>query len=386
MLTAKACQAMKTRRYNTLMKHLSDADRKKTGLQRVLLRWFRSNARDVPWRRTRDPYRIWVSEILLQQTRFETARDYYVRFVKALPRLPALAAASEDAVLKLWEGLGYYGRARNLLNAARIIQDERGGRFPESAKEWGELPGIGRYTAGAIASIALGEPVPVLDGNVKRVLARIFRVRRVIDTTATVKMLWGLAEALIPRESPGDFNQALMELGARVCLPGRPRCSVCPAAGLCEARARGEEGRLPIHRRKKPIPHREVVAAFIQSGGRYLLARRPAAGMLGGLWEFPGGAVKPGESPAAALRRKLRADLGIRVQVGREVGSVNHAFTHFSMTLHLHVCKISGGRPVARRYTDVKWVYRSDFDRYALPAADRKLFSRIDGSSEGSSL
>ena len=289
----------------------------KTHLRRCLLAWFRRHARDLPWRRTRDPYRIWLSEVLLQQTRIETARPYYERFVKAFPTVRDLAAASQDRVLKLWEGLGYYGRTRNLLRAAKIIVADRGRRFPTTAHGWQSLPGVGRYTAGAIASIAFGERVPVLDGNVKRVLARLFNIGKCTDDPRTVRLLWSLAEALVPARSPGDFNQALMELGARICTPRNPKCDVCPARRHCQARALGRQNRLPVRRRKKPLPHYDIVAAAIEKNGRYLFGKRPARDMLGGMWELPGGKVEAGETHAQALAREIRESWGLKSRSAR---------------------------------------------------------------------
>ena len=347
--------------------------RKKTTLRRALLRWYRQNARDLPWRRTRDPYKVWLAEILLQQTRVEAALPYYERFVRAFPTVRKLAAADEDRVLKLWEGLGYYSRARNLHRAAKIIADERGGRFPCTAAEWQELPGVGRYTAGAIASIAFGEPAPILDGNVKRVLARIFRVEASIDEPATLRRLWSAAEALVPRKAPGDFNQALMELGARVCRPRKPRCDECPVRRQCEAHARGQERGIPVRRPKKALPHYEVVAAAIEKRGWFLIGKRPADSMLGGLWELPGGKVDPGETHREALTREVREELGIKIRIGPLVASVRHAYSHFEITLHVYRAKQTGGRVGATHYSQAKWVPRAHFGRYAFPTATRKV-------------
>jgi A/G-specific adenine glycosylase len=359
---------------------LAQADRMKTALCRRLLAWFRGSARDLPWRRSRDPYRIWVSEIILQQTRIEIGLEYYERIVQAFPDVFSLAAATEDRVLKLWEGLGYYGRARNLQKAARVLVRRRKGAFPQCAAEWRLLPGVGRSTAGAIASIAFGEPVAVLDGNVKRVLARVFRVERSIDESAALRDLWDLAEALVPGRSPGDFNQALMELGALVCLPKRPRCERCPLRKRCAAYRHGEQESLPRRKAKKAIPHKEIVAAAIRKDGRFLLARRPSRGLLGGLWEFPGGEAGKGETLTQALGRILKSELGIDLRVGRKLGSVGHAYSHFRITLNLYACELAAGMPRAATYSDVKWIPRGRFDRYAFHAACRKAASLLPDS------
>ncbi|MBN2492327.1 MAG: A/G-specific adenine glycosylase [Planctomycetes bacterium] len=349
-----------------------------------MLAWYRANARDLPWRRTRDPYRIWLSEIMLQQTRVKTVRPYYDRFTRAFPRVEDLAAAGAGEVLKLWEGLGYYSRARHLLEAARWVVREGGGRFPETAAELVGLPGVGRYTAGAIASIAFGERAPVLDGNVKRVLARLFLVREPVDEGATEARLWTLAAALVSPRAPGDSNQALMELGARVCRPRRPDCTVCPVRALCRARAAGEAEALPARRAaRRALPHHEIVAAAIGRNGRYLFGQRPLGGLLGGLWEFPGGKVERGEAHAEALVRELREELGVETAVGARIASLEHAYSHFRITLHLHRARISRGRPVPRFHTELKWLLPAQFDRYAFPAATRRLLAVLGRAKTG---
>lgn len=347
------------------------------GIRRKLLSWYSRHARDLPWRRTRHPYRVWLSEVMLQQTRIDTVLPYYRRFLKAFPTVRTLAEAPEDRVLKLWEGLGYYSRARNLHQAARAILQERNGRFPQTAEQWRALPGVGRYTAAAIASITRGERAAVLDGNVKRVLARLYHIDRSIDEAVTVNRLWDLAEALVPPTRPGDFNQAMMELGARVCTPKSPRCPECPLRTVCAAYVAGWASRLPVRRRRKPVPHYDIVAAAVAKNGRYLLGKRPPGGLLGGLWEFPGGKIEPGETPEQALLRELREETNIEIRVDERIASIDHAYSHFAITLHLYRCTHVSGRVRKRYHTEVRWVPRSRFDRYAFPAANLKLLDRI---------
>ncbi len=346
---------------------------KKTKIRRAMLRWFTKHARDLPWRRSRDPYPVWLSEIMLQQTRVETAIPYFERFMTEFPTIESLAQAKEDRVLKLWEGLGYYSRARNLHLAAKVIVKEYGGQFPKASRELSAIPGIGRYTAGAIASIAFGEQTPVLDGNVKRVFSRLFRIEECIDEGPVIQQLWELAELLVPRERPGDFNQALMELGARICIPRNPDCPQCPVKAVCKAFAQDVQKTLPIRRQRKAVPHHHIVAAAIRKNGRYLLGKRPPKSMLGGLWEFPGGKVENGETHEDALKRELQEELEIDIEVGDNVISVNHAYSHFSITLHVYRCEHIAGKPQKHYHTELKWVPRSQFERYAMPAADLKF-------------
>ncbi len=353
-------------------------DRRTAALRRALLAWFRSNARDLPWRRTRDPYRVWLSEIMLQQTRVEAVLPYYERFTAAFPHVQALAAADLDRVLRLWQGLGYYSRARNLHKAAQRVTAEHGGRFPATAEALQRLPGVGRYTAGAIASIAFGERVPVVDGNVKRVLARLFAIAERIDEARTVERMWDLAGRLVPPGSPGDFNQAMMELGATICTPRNPRCDACPVGRWCEAVRLGRQNELPTRRRKKPIPHHEIVAAVIRRNGRLLLGKRRPEGLLGGLWELPGGKVEPRETHEAALARELREELGIEVRVGRRLTSVEHAYSHFSITLHVYACERVRGRFRARYHTELAWASPARLDGYAFPAATVKALRQME--------
>ena len=377
MASRRAVLQSKRSRANDSLPTCEQINAKRTGIRRALLNWYGRHARDLPWRRTRDPYRIWLSEIMLQQTRVDTVQAYYERFTRALPRVEDLAGADEDVVLKLWEGLGYYSRARNLQRAARTIVHDLGHQFPSTAEGWQQLPGIGRYTAGAIASIAFDQRVPVLDGNVKRVFARLWAIDACIDESRTIEALWSVAEVLLPVKSPGTFNQAIMELGAQVCTPRRPQCDACPVQRWCDGHAQGRQALLPVRRSKKPTPHYEIVAAAIRKNGRYLLGKRPSDAMLGGLWEFPGGKVEAGETHEAALIRELKEELGIDIHVGRRLASVDHAYSHFSITLNVYACVHVQHRPQTHFHSALKWVPRKQFDQYAFPAANLKCFDRL---------
>ena len=300
----------------------------------ALLAWYRANKREMPWRGSRDPYAVWLSETMLQQTRVETVRGYYARFLARFPTVEALAAAPPDAVLKLWEGLGYYSRARNLHAAARRVA--AAGAFPRGAAAWAALPGVGPYTAAAIASICEGEPAPVVDGNVVRVVSRLLaREGDGRDARARAEMAALLAPAVAASGAPGDFNQALMELGETLCVPKAPRCGECPLAAACRARALGAPERYPAKREAKPLPVRRFLAFVLRdAAGRVLLVRRPPGGLLGGLRELPmaphpAGARRPG---AAAARRAL-SSLGLAAAALRPLGAVRHDFSHFRQEL-----------------------------------------------------
>ncbi len=354
----------------------------KGGFRRSLLAWYRRTARDLPWRRKPEPYKVWIAEIILQQTRVEQGLPYYERFIASFPTLSALASAEEDAVLRVWEGLGYYRRARNLHRAAKVLAEQYEGRFPTTAREWMALPGVGRYTAGAIVSIAFGEPAPVLDGNVKRVLSRLRNITSCIDDTATERALWDEAAALVPRNAPGDFNQAMMELGARICTPRAPQCAACPVARHCAALALGVQEERPVRRAKKSIPRQEAVAAIVMKNGRYLMAKRPSDGLLAGLWEFPSAEVRSGQSHEAALIRGMKVLLGIDIEVAGMLGVMNHAYSHFRVNLSAYRCVHIGGKPIPAFHTQVKWILRHDFGQYALPKIARELLPLL-GSRTG---
>jgi A/G-specific adenine glycosylase len=346
-------------------------------LQAALLRWFELDRRDMPWRQVRDPYAIWISEVMLQQTQVATARPYYERFRKRFPDVRALAEAPLGDVLKLWEGLGYYSRARNLHAAAGRVAAEYGGELPKSVAGLMELPGIGRYTAGAIASIAFGLDEPVLDGNVTRVLCRLFRIRANPTRAAVRHRLWTLARQIIPPGKAGLFNQALMDLGATVCAPRSPSCGTCPVRARCEAYRHGEQERLPVKTKAKPLPHYDVVAGVIRRGGRILIDQRKAEGLLGGLWEFPGGKREGTESLEEAMVREVREELGIRIRVVSPLTTVKHTYSHFRITLHAFECRYVSGTPRAIGCAAWRWVRPAELERYAFPKANQRVLAVI---------
>jgi A/G-specific adenine glycosylase len=355
-------------------------------LATALLKWYATHGRKLPWRRTRNPYRVWVAEIMLQQTQVGTVIPYYRRWLRRFPSVRALAAAPQSEVLALWEGLGYYSRARNLHRAARQVTSEHGGRLPRTRDGLRALPGIGPYTAAAIASIAFGEDAAVLDGNVRRVLARVFDFREDVRSPSGERKLWALAERLVPRGQAGDYNQALMDLGATVCTPRAPACGVCPLRGMCRARRLGVQLERPVARQRAPVPHRALAAGIVRRKGRVLIVQRPAEGLLGGLWAFPAGERKGRASLADSLYRAVRAELGMEIRIGPRAQILSHAFTHFRVTQHVFECRWL--RPTPRRRTEGerqegagRWVRGPDLGRYPMGKLDRQIAAHLRENS-----
>jgi A/G-specific adenine glycosylase len=342
-----------------------------------LLAWHRTHARIPPWRAAPSPYAIWVAVIMLQQTRFETVIPYFERWMARFPSVHALAAASEQEALAAWKGLGYYGRARRLHRAARLVVDEHGGELPRDLPSLRRLPGIGRYMAAAIASIAFGLDEPALDGNLRRVFARLFDVCAPADSPSGEAILWKLAAEHLPRGRAGDYNQALMDLGALVCTPRAPACAACPLAEQCRACALGVQEQRPVLKPKPAAPHHTVTAAVIEREGKYLLARRPQEGLLGGLWEFPGGKVEAGETLEAALRREMREELGAAVRVGAPFGVYRHAYTHFRFTLHAFLCTLNGDEPRPLEAGALAWASPSEMPDYPMGKVDRQIAQKL---------
>ena len=351
---------------------------KASPLAEKLLPWYRQHARRLPWRDHPDPYAVWVSEVMLQQTRVETVVPYYQRWMERFPTIRALARVSLQDVLSIWEGLGYYSRARNLHAAARQVVAEYDGRLPRDPRALQKLPGIGRYTAGAIASIAFGMDEPALDANVRRVLARLFNVEQPERSSAGEGRLWQLAQENLPPGQAGDFNQALMDLGSAICTPHNPDCPVCPLAELCQARALGLQEARPVRLPKPEKPHYLVTAAVIQKGDYVLIAQRPPEGLLGGLWEFPGGKTEPGETLEESLRREICEELAVDVEVGNPFGVFHHGYTHFRVTLHAFLCRLKNGaqaQPI--QVHDLRWVSSTDLSNYPMGKIDRQIADRL---------
>ncbi|MDI6763797.1 MAG: A/G-specific adenine glycosylase [Thermodesulfobacteriota bacterium] len=341
----------------------------KEKFQTKLLQWFQKNKRDLPWRKNRDPYAIWVSEIMLQQTQVNTVIPYYNHFLKTFPTIRDLTKANLSKVLTVWEGLGYYSRARNLHQASRIIANHFKGKIPETPKDLLSLPGIGRYTAGAILSIAYNKVTPILDGNVKRVLSRLFVVSG--HPKKTEEFLWPLSESLIPKGSPGAFNQALMDLGSMICTPKIPNCLSCPLKNLCQGYLSGKPESYPLRSVKKKVPHIEAIAAVIQKDGKVLLRQRPPRGLLGGLWEFPHWKIEEKRRLRLRLRNYIKKEMGVNVEVKEPIGTFHQTYSHFKLTLHVFKCDaIDGSRKG-------KWIPIKNLSLLPLSSIHRKIAKTI---------
>ncbi len=340
--------------------------------QKKILNWYKAEKRNLPWRKTKDPYKILVSEIMLQQTQVETVIPYYKEWMKKFGDIRKLARASIDKVLISWEGMGYYSRARNLHQTAGEIVKNYNGKIPGSYEELLCLPGIGKYTAGAVASIAFNKPVPAVDGNVKRVLSRLF----CLPLSTRDKVYWELSLDLMGKASPSEFNQAMMEMGALICVSKNPRCNNCPLTPFCKAYSKGVQGRYPVVRKPKKIEEIEVVLGIIIYKKTIYIQKRPSHGLFAGLWEFPGGKVEQGENPESALHRELKEELGVKVRILGQEEKVLHNYTRFRVKLYPFLCQ------ARRRFVPKKgvrkflWIDNNELSDYAFPTANRKI---LDG-------
>ncbi len=340
-----------------------------------LLAWYAQQGRELPWRQTRDPYRIWLSEIMLQQTTVAAVIGYYQRFVASFPTVEHLAAAPQAAVIDLWAGLGYYARARNLHAAAKLVVEEFAGQFPHEPEILQQLPGVGRSTAGAIAALAFDRRAPILDGNVRRILCRLFALQEPPRTSRAEKQLWQWAELLTPAEQVHDYTQAIMDLGATVCLPRKPLCDACPLHDLCQARRLGLEQQLPLKQPRKPVPTRSEAALLVEKEGRYLVRRRPSSGLLGGLWEFPTIGVLDGEKPEQKVTLLAQE---FAVTGDREaLGSIQHIYSHFRLDLQLFRIAITDLPQVAEGEYD--WCPLEELTDLALHGAHKKALGKLPG-------
>jgi len=359
--------------------------RKNKTFSSTLLAWFSAHQRPLPWRETRDPYRIWLSETMLQQTQAHVVIPYYNRFLTRFPDTPSLAGAGENDVLKLWEGLGYYRRIHHFIAAVKEVCDRYGGEIPNDPEAFRNLVGVGDYTAAAVMSIAFGHVLPVVDANVLRVMTRYFRIAEATDKAKTRRTITEELRRLIPDDAPGDFNQAMMELGALVCASRNPRCKECPISDGCGAHAAGETELYPHIARKPKVPEYRVALGLVMREGKFVIQKRPSSGHLAGMWELPGGKILDGESPEEALRRKCREELGLDILVHEQCAEARHAYSHFKIHVSLYRCDAGGSIEKPMRNQTLAWIGREEIPAYPFPAINHKLFAGPSSPSETNS-
>jgi A/G-specific adenine glycosylase len=342
-------------------------------LRRDLDQWYDRHRRDLPWRRTTDPYAVWVSEVMLQQTQVATVIPYFMRWLERFADIVRLAAADGQTVLKLWEGLGYYARARNFHRAAQIVVQEHGGQVPGDPAAFRALPGVGDYIAAAVLSIAFDRPLAVVDGNVKRVLTRFLKMETPVNAPSAHKALAPIATRWLDPRNPGRFNQAVMELGALVCTPRGPRCDRCPLAYDCRSLADGCQSQYPRRLARRSAPTYRLVAAVVFRQDRLLIVQRPAEGLLGGLWEFPAMPLTPAHAPESTATAGISEILGIRIRVAEHLGQIRHAYTHFKIEAEIFRCAWQAGRVRRRGPAAHRWVTPGQLADYPLTGAAHKV-------------
>lgn len=340
-----------------------------------LVNWFCQNQRPLPWRRDYDPYAVWISEIMLQQTQMAKVVPYFQRWMARLPHVQAVAEAPLDELLHLWEGLGYYCRVRHVKEAAEAIVARYGGKIPADEKALRQLPGIGQYTAAAIASLAFGRDVPVLDGNAQRVAARLLDWKDPVEEARTKRVLHRALGRWMPPGRAREFNQAVMELGSVVCTPKRPACDACPVKPWCRAYAAGTVGERPAKRRRLSTEPVSVAVGVLYKNGSLFIQKRPPGGLMAGLWEFPGGKLQDGESPEDAVKRELFEELGVTVTVLEKIAEIRHAVTRYRIRLHAFLCVLDPPKqdPTLHSAVESLWVPPESLSRYAFPSANRRL-------------
>ncbi len=342
-------------------------------IQDNLLNWFEKNKRDLPWRKTKDAYKIWVSEIMLQQTRVDTVIEYYNRFIERFPTVEDLAAAEEQEVLKYWQGLGYYSRVRNLHKGAKIIWEQYTGVFPDHIEQVRKIPGIGAYTAGAILSIAYNLPYPAVDGNVLRVFSRVFSIKEDIAQPQTVKLIEKMVKEYIPEGRASDFTESLMELGALICVPVSPMCLACPLYHHCEARQTGIQDELPIKTKKVKSKQVHMIFCVIRYDDKILITKNPSNGLLGGMWGVPGKEVNAGGYEHTV--ESILSELHIQPEHIKKLGKARHVFTHMDWDMDIYMCKAANKGQINQEH---RWVGRENIDDYPLPKVYQKVWEKIE--------
>jgi A/G-specific adenine glycosylase len=344
-------------------------------MRQRLLAWYGLHQRRLPWRETTDPYAIWVSEVMLQQTQVAAAIPYYLRFLRRFPGPAELAGSDIQEVLKLWEGLGYYSRARNLHRAAGLVVSRFGGRVPDDPQAFQSLPGVGDYIAAAVMSIAFNHVLAVVDGNVKRVLARLLEMDTPVNHSRAHKDFMKPAARLICPQQPAAYNQALMELGALVCRPATPLCDACPLADVCLARRNGTTAAYPKRLAARKVPHRHLIVGIILKKKKLLVLRRPADGMLGGMWEFPAVSASLKKAAFQTVAKALASQTGLSVDVDRHLSRIRHAYSHFTLSADVYLCRHTAGRMRPQRAGSHRWLTRRALDGLPMHKAARKCLN-----------
>ena len=353
-------------------------------MRQRLLNWYAANQRRLPWRETSDPFAIWVSEVMLQQTQVVTVIPYYLRFMARFPNPVLLADADIQTVLKLWEGLGYYSRARNLHKAAGMVTSRFNGKVPEDPVTFRALPGVGDYFAAAVLSIAFGQVLAVVDGNVKRVLSRLLEIDAPVNRSGSHQIFRVPAMDLICPKQPADFNQAMMELGALVCRPKQPDCDNCPLAGLCLANRHGTIANFPKREASRKIPHRHLATGVICKKGKMLVVQRQMEGFLGGLWEFPSVPADKGHSSKERIREMITAEPGLKIAVDRRLTRIRHAYTHFTLSGDVYLCRHVAGRIRLKNARSHRWVTLGGLARLPLHKANHKFLDDLAAALKSS--
>lgn len=346
-------------------------------IQKSLLQWFQKHQRLLPWREKYEPYQVWISEIMLQQTQVKTVLPYFDRWMKELPTIQSVAEAPEDKILKLWEGLGYYSRARNLQKAAKYMVEYYNGVFPSDYQQVLALPGVGRYTAGAITSIAFNQNQPLVDGNVIRVLSRLFLYTKNTRLPEAEKQMWEWAQEVLPKAKARYFNQAMMELGALVCTPKTPDCLHCPLNKVCRAYQEDLVSQIPDRGPKKELKQIQVAIAIIRKGGKIFIQKRPNKGLMAGLWEFPGGKIEGDETEREALEREILEEIGISLKNIKLFKKIKHAYTSYKVDLHCFEAEYQAGDIQLKSAIESKWVKPLELKKYPFPAANVRLISEL---------
>ena len=346
-------------------------------LQHKLLFWYKHNHRDLPWRNTKDFYSVWVAEVMLQQTQVNTVVDYYLRFMREFPNLESLAAANLQHVLGIWQGMGYYQRAQNLHKASKVLLHKFAGKPPDKMSDFKKLPGVGEYIAAAVYSFCFGMPEPVVDGNVKRVVSRIFCIEEAVNTSAGIKKIKQHVRTIFHRSKPAEFNQAIMELGALICKPKNPNCSACPISEFCLSFKNSLQYKFPVKIAKRTIPTVNVSIALIRNGGKILLVRRSPYGLLAGMWELPGGKINESEKPQMACARQLKEKFDLQVLTKNYLFQITHTYSHFKIKGFVFECSARAQKLRLRDHDDYAWFDIEEIERIPIHAAHLKILRKL---------